>query len=68
MNLLNDLEEKEEVDQLLTWWNRQVFAAYIDHESQCTKNSVLARIREKRAAQKEAAGTSAVNINDDQES
>lgn len=64
--LLFDPEEREEVEQLLTWWNRydpliteipliltktngQVFPLYTDIERLPSKNSALARIRQKRA-------------------
>lgn len=70
MELLFDREEREEVDQLLTWWNRyvypfigfhivlmkmnrQVFPLYADIERLPSKNSALARIRQKRAENRE---------------
>ncbi|KAG9315647.1 hypothetical protein JVU11DRAFT_3292 [Chiua virens] len=49
LELLFDPDEKEEVDQLLLWWNRQVFPLYADIERVPSKNSALARIRQKRA-------------------
>ncbi|KAF8835425.1 hypothetical protein BDN67DRAFT_992459 [Paxillus ammoniavirescens] len=49
LDLLNDPEEKEEVDQLLVWWNRQVFPLYTEHERMPSQNSALARIRQKCA-------------------
>ncbi|KAF9242147.1 hypothetical protein BU15DRAFT_44292 [Melanogaster broomeanus] len=48
LELLDDPQEKGEVDQLLTWWNRQVFPLYSDIERFPSKNSALARIRQKR--------------------
>ncbi|KIJ10242.1 hypothetical protein PAXINDRAFT_86370, partial [Paxillus involutus ATCC 200175] len=59
LELLKDPEEKEEVDQLLMWWNRQVFPLYVDSERMPSKNSALARIRQKRAEYK--ANTDAAN-------
>ena len=48
LELLNDQEEKEEVEQLLLWWNRQIFLLYIKIEWLPSKNSALARICAKR--------------------
>ncbi|KIJ09966.1 hypothetical protein PAXINDRAFT_86706, partial [Paxillus involutus ATCC 200175] len=47
VELLEDPEEKDEVDQLLMWWNRQIFLLYSDLECLPSKDSVLARIRQK---------------------
>jgi hypothetical protein len=49
LDLLNDPEEKEEVEQLLLWWNRQIFPLYTESEPLPSKNSALARICAKRA-------------------
>lgn len=64
LELLDDPQEKEEVDQLVVWWNRcacpmfcidraddsnsQVFPLYADVERLPSKDSALARIRQKR--------------------
>ncbi|KAH7903572.1 hypothetical protein BJ138DRAFT_1138709 [Hygrophoropsis aurantiaca] len=53
-DLLEDPEEKEEVDQLLIWWNRQVFPSYLSGQCAPSKNSALARIKQRRAALKNA--------------
>ncbi|KAF9234633.1 hypothetical protein BU15DRAFT_89931 [Melanogaster broomeanus] len=53
IELLDDVDEKDEVGQLLTWWNRQVFPMYTDVERLPSKDSALARIREKRVAYNE---------------
>ncbi|KAH7917440.1 hypothetical protein BV22DRAFT_1052428 [Leucogyrophana mollusca] len=53
LDLLEDLDEVEEVDQLMLWWNRQIFPIYADTERAPSKNSALARIREKRLELKE---------------
>ncbi|KIM54670.1 hypothetical protein SCLCIDRAFT_30898 [Scleroderma citrinum Foug A] len=45
--LLDETDEKDEVDQLLTWWNRQIFPLYTDSEHMPTKDSALAQIRQK---------------------
>ncbi|KAH7918541.1 hypothetical protein BV22DRAFT_1108331 [Leucogyrophana mollusca] len=49
-DLLEDPEEKEEVDQLLVWWNRQVFPSYLSSQCAPVKDSALARIKERRVA------------------
>ncbi|OBZ77788.1 hypothetical protein A0H81_02017 [Grifola frondosa] len=56
--LLDDVEESEEVNALLNWWDRQVFPNTASNSSVPTKNSALARIRHKRAQMK-ASMTSA---------
>ncbi|KAI6013376.1 hypothetical protein BKA83DRAFT_96535 [Pisolithus microcarpus] len=53
MELLDDPDESDEVDQLITWWNRQVFPLYTTTERLPSKDSALVRIRQKRAAYKE---------------
>ncbi|KAI5999900.1 hypothetical protein EDD15DRAFT_2193413 [Pisolithus albus] len=53
MELLDDPDESDEVDQLITWWNRQIFPLYTASERLPSKNSALARIRQKRAEYKE---------------
>ncbi|THH16841.1 hypothetical protein EW146_g3868 [Bondarzewia mesenterica] len=55
LELFEDIEEQEEVNALLLWWNRQIFPSYSTSQRPVTKNSALARIREKRAAIKLAA-------------
>ncbi|KAF8835105.1 hypothetical protein BDN67DRAFT_1015840 [Paxillus ammoniavirescens] len=57
MELLNDADEKDEFDQLLSWWNQQVFPLYSDIEQLSSKNSALARIRQKRMEYKERDGS-----------
>ncbi|KAF9241307.1 hypothetical protein BU15DRAFT_87241 [Melanogaster broomeanus] len=54
LEFLDDPEEKDEVDQLLVWWNRQVFPLYTEHERMPSQNSALARIRQKRAQYRES--------------
>ncbi|KIM66147.1 hypothetical protein SCLCIDRAFT_44672, partial [Scleroderma citrinum Foug A] len=49
LELLDDPDEKEEVMQLLTWWNRQIFPLYTDVERLPSMDSALARIRQRRA-------------------
>ncbi|KIJ09521.1 hypothetical protein PAXINDRAFT_17395 [Paxillus involutus ATCC 200175] len=55
LQLLDDPDEVDEVDQLLTWWNRQVFPLCSDVERLPSKDSALAMIRQKRAEYKERA-------------
>ncbi|KAF8833444.1 hypothetical protein BDN67DRAFT_917007 [Paxillus ammoniavirescens] len=56
VELLDDPEEKDEVNQLLTWWNRQVFPLYAGLERLPSKDSALARIHQRRAEYNERAG------------
>ncbi|KIM56133.1 hypothetical protein SCLCIDRAFT_29841 [Scleroderma citrinum Foug A] len=49
LELLDDPQDKGEVDQLMAWWNRQVFPLYSDVEQLLSKNSALARICQKHA-------------------
>ncbi|OBZ65086.1 hypothetical protein A0H81_14941 [Grifola frondosa] len=44
VDLLEDPEEKDEVDSLLTWWNRQLFSAYAEPERPSNTNTALAKI------------------------
>ncbi|KIM58664.1 hypothetical protein SCLCIDRAFT_127641 [Scleroderma citrinum Foug A] len=44
LELLDDPKEKDKVDQLLTWWNRQVFPIYMGNKHIPSQNSALARI------------------------
>ena len=70
LELLEDPEERDEVNQLMTWWNRyvrnsfestltnilrQIFPLYTEVEGLPSKDSVLARIRQKRAEYRERA-------------
>ncbi|KAF8226633.1 hypothetical protein L208DRAFT_1300992, partial [Tricholoma matsutake] len=49
LDFLDDPEEKDEVDDLLNWWNCQVFPSYIVRDHMVTKQSTLARLKKKRA-------------------
>ncbi|KIM61385.1 hypothetical protein SCLCIDRAFT_122130 [Scleroderma citrinum Foug A] len=51
--LLDETDEKDEVDQLLMWWNRQIFNLYMDSECMPMKDSALAWIRQKHKEIKE---------------
>ncbi|KAF8838878.1 hypothetical protein BDN67DRAFT_982216 [Paxillus ammoniavirescens] len=55
--LLEDPDEKEEVDQLMTWWNHQVFPLYAEVERIPSKNSTLVRIHQKHAEVNERNAT-----------
>jgi len=48
VDLFEDVEELAEVNELLTWWNRQIFPAYSSARRSVCKNSALARIKAKR--------------------
>ncbi|KAG1842301.1 hypothetical protein C8R48DRAFT_751100 [Suillus tomentosus] len=57
LDIFEDPDEKQEVDDLAVWWNRQIFPSYSTAQCPLVKNSALARIREKRAQIKEASVT-----------
>ncbi|KAJ3540108.1 hypothetical protein NMY22_g4446 [Coprinellus aureogranulatus] len=48
IDLLEDPEEQEEIDSLLRWWNQQIFPANISETRAVHKESVIARIKERR--------------------
>ncbi|KAG2136732.1 hypothetical protein DEU56DRAFT_871520 [Suillus clintonianus] len=49
LDIFEDPDEKQEVDDLTVWWNRQVFPSFSTAQRPLVKNSALARIRERRA-------------------
>ncbi|KAG1874035.1 hypothetical protein C8R48DRAFT_769424 [Suillus tomentosus] len=53
LDLLEDPDESKEVDELLMWWNRQVFPASSAAKRNITANSALSKIRQKRLALKQ---------------
>ncbi|KAF8834364.1 hypothetical protein BDN67DRAFT_915104 [Paxillus ammoniavirescens] len=53
IDLLDNPDEQDEVHQLLTWWNCQVFPLYAATERLPSKDSALARIRQKRTEYRE---------------
>ena len=77
LDLLDDTDKKDEVDQLLMWWNRyvfivnvvpvlmtvfrQIFPLYADLEQVPSKNSTLAWIRQKCEEIKERAAHTRIN-------
>ncbi|KIM64229.1 hypothetical protein SCLCIDRAFT_115360, partial [Scleroderma citrinum Foug A] len=64
LDLLGDPDEKDEVDQLLMWWNRQIFPLFADLEQVPVKNSALARIKQKHEEMKERAANSLFGTRD----
>ncbi|EGO02446.1 hypothetical protein SERLA73DRAFT_119705 [Serpula lacrymans var. lacrymans S7.3] len=50
LNLLNEPEERDEVNSLLVWWNCQIFPNHYSAHRLPSKDSALAKIKEKRAA------------------
>ncbi|KAF8833673.1 hypothetical protein BDN67DRAFT_1017286 [Paxillus ammoniavirescens] len=60
LEFLDDPEEKDEVDQLLVWWNRQVFPLYTEHEHMSSQNRALARIQQKCAQYQESIANSSM--------
>ncbi|KAG1898357.1 uncharacterized protein F5891DRAFT_1129538 [Suillus fuscotomentosus] len=55
LDLLEDPDEIEEVNDLMTWWTRWVFPNSSSSQRSISKNSALAKIREKHAALRELA-------------
>ncbi|KAG2738549.1 hypothetical protein P692DRAFT_20758318 [Suillus brevipes Sb2] len=50
LDLLEDPEECQEVNELLTWWNRQVFPTLSAAKRPVSTNSALSKIRQKHFA------------------
>ncbi|TEB28542.1 hypothetical protein FA13DRAFT_1594372, partial [Coprinellus micaceus] len=48
IDLLDDPEEYEEVTSLIWWWNQQIFPSYISETHAIHKDSVIAKIKERR--------------------
>ncbi|KAG2741462.1 hypothetical protein P692DRAFT_20880043 [Suillus brevipes Sb2] len=61
LDLLEDPEESKEVDELLTWWNRQVFPTSSAAKRPISANSALSKIRQKRMALRQATNLHAVS-------
>ncbi|KAG1850564.1 hypothetical protein C8R48DRAFT_613481 [Suillus tomentosus] len=57
LDLLEDTDESKEVDELLVWWNRQVFPTSSAAKRSITANSALSKIRQKRLALKQTSNT-----------
>ncbi|TEB19192.1 hypothetical protein FA13DRAFT_1618602 [Coprinellus micaceus] len=49
VELLEDENEWVEVDDLLKWWNQQIFPAQVQHNRSVHGESVIAKIKERRA-------------------
>ncbi|KAF8342369.1 hypothetical protein F5887DRAFT_1215964 [Amanita rubescens] len=52
-DFLDDPDEKNEVTDLLNWWDCQVFPSCVIREGGITKQSALAKLKEKRAKLKQ---------------
>ncbi|KIM50837.1 hypothetical protein SCLCIDRAFT_33953 [Scleroderma citrinum Foug A] len=61
LELFEDSDEKQEVNELLVWWNRQIFPTYSSTQHPPMRNSALARIRERRVHIKTAGNTLEAN-------
>ncbi|KAG2737704.1 hypothetical protein P692DRAFT_20883308 [Suillus brevipes Sb2] len=57
LDLLEDTDERREVQDLMVWWNRQIFPTSSAAKRSLTANSALSKIRQKRAALKDANAT-----------
>ncbi|KAG2757845.1 hypothetical protein P692DRAFT_201858825 [Suillus brevipes Sb2] len=61
LDLLEDPEECQEVDELLTWWNRQVFPTSSAARMPISANSALSNIRRKQLALKQATNLNIIS-------
>ncbi|KAG1887908.1 uncharacterized protein F5891DRAFT_1199564 [Suillus fuscotomentosus] len=61
LDLFEDPDESKEVEELLTWWNRQVFPTSSAAKRSVSANSALSKIRLKRLATKQAAVSNTVS-------
>ncbi|KAG1847966.1 hypothetical protein C8R48DRAFT_779037 [Suillus tomentosus] len=61
LDLLEDPDESKEVDELLIWWNRQVFPTSSAAKRNITANSALSKIRQKRLALKQTSNLNVVS-------
>ncbi|KAG1789484.1 uncharacterized protein HD556DRAFT_1433656 [Suillus plorans] len=61
LDLFEDPEESKEVDDLLTWWNRQVFPTSSAAKRPISANSALSKIRLKRLAIKQATDSNLIS-------
>ncbi|KAG2758156.1 hypothetical protein P692DRAFT_201835498 [Suillus brevipes Sb2] len=61
LDLLEDPKESKEVDELLTWWNHQVFPTSSAAKRPISANSALSKIRQKRMALRQATNLHAVS-------
>ncbi|KIM75190.1 hypothetical protein PILCRDRAFT_681578 [Piloderma croceum F 1598] len=50
LDFLEEADEKKEVNDLLVWWNRQIFPTYSSTRPPPVGNCPLARLRQKRSA------------------
>ncbi|KAG0703966.1 hypothetical protein DFH29DRAFT_874071 [Suillus ampliporus] len=62
LDLLEDPKECQEVDELLTWWNCQVFPTSSTAKRPISANSALSKIRQKRLALKQATNLDVVSL------
>ncbi|KAG1891589.1 uncharacterized protein F5891DRAFT_1211295 [Suillus fuscotomentosus] len=61
LDLFEDPEESKEVDDLLTWWNRQVFPTSSAAKRPISANSALSKIRLKRLAIKQTTDSNLIS-------
>ncbi|KAF8240435.1 hypothetical protein L208DRAFT_1539586 [Tricholoma matsutake] len=50
LDLFEDVDEQEEVNDLLEWWNRQIFPSYSSQRRPAATDNVLASIKQRRQA------------------
>ncbi|KAG1893901.1 uncharacterized protein F5891DRAFT_1131120 [Suillus fuscotomentosus] len=61
LDLLQDPEEYKEINELLTWWNRQVFPTSSAAKRPISANSALSKIRQKCLALKQASNLNTIS-------
>ncbi|KAG2120555.1 uncharacterized protein F5147DRAFT_563507 [Suillus discolor] len=61
LDLLEDPDESREVDELLMWWNRQVFPTSATAKRPITANSALSKIQQKCLALKQMSNPNIVS-------
>ncbi|KAG1754733.1 uncharacterized protein EDB91DRAFT_1233614 [Suillus paluster] len=62
LDLLEDPDKSEEVEELLTWWNRQVFPTSSAAKRPLSINSALSNIRQKRLAVKQSSNPNIASL------
>ncbi|KAL4075226.1 hypothetical protein V8B97DRAFT_2022238 [Scleroderma yunnanense] len=62
LELFEDPDEKQQVNELLVWWNRKIFPAYSTAQCPPMRNSTLARIQERCVCIKTVVNTLDINF------
>lgn len=62
LDLFEDVDEQQEVNDLLTWWNRQIFPSSSSGARPSGKDTVHAKIKAKRAAMRSLSLNTMTNL------